>query len=508
MTTATVTTATFCLKGPALTSRARERMCETDWRGALKLLMDSLEGMTYEQAISVLDGTCKLTGEGDTILMVEDDAEVRQLLQEQYQECYAMGGFLKIDNQMYQAYLVIDNLGPEDASRIPAQTRPNEAAERLVPHWRADLETVDAKSCWTPVYPHEVVAQRGLFYASNPKKDVAKLVLNAQGKYVIALFEKVNEGSTPFWMQKEAVTAQAAYESVAHYLRTHGNAQEFGWTHPSLAFNCKGTTTGRLSAAVLYESNTPKKGEAEIAEDIANEAALQEKRQKTFKAECIRLQQKIIDFADSDTEFGWQTYHWKSTNPVGTYLTIRVPRRALICYALSKTASGNLMPAYIPICPPDFKMTDDNPYHSDVWLGCGFAIDADVYKHDSPEYTAVLDLMFEVQKELLNFEVQVLARGAQMVGSVVFHDSPVIDDTCILVIPHAGVEFELQAMKAGAVICETGGRLAHLVTVCRESAKPIMRMDNALSTFKLGQSICLMPDQGKVEIIPAYQRNY
>jgi phosphohistidine swiveling domain-containing protein len=110
--------------------------------------------------------------------------------------------------------------------------------------------------------------------------------------------------------------------------------------------------------------------------------------------------------------------------------------------------------------------------------------------------------MFQVQKDLLDFEVQVLARGAELTGTVVHAGSDKIDRSCILVVPHAGVEFELQAMAAGAVICEAGGRLAHLVTVCREQDKPILRMEGACAKFRPGQSVTVHPDTGRITVHP------
>lgn len=55
--------------------------------------------------------------------------------------------------------------------------------------------------------------------------------------------------------------------------------------------------------------------------------------------------------------------------------------------------------------------------------------------------------------------------------------------------PHAGPEFELQAMKTGLVISELGGKLAHLVVVGREFGLPLIRVDNALTKFTEGMRL-------------------
>ncbi len=56
----------------------------------------------------------------------------------------------------------------------------------------------------------------------------------------------------------------------------------------------------------------------------------------------------------------------------------------------------------------------------------------------------------------------------------------------IIVIPNASVDFELSALKAGLIICENGGKLAHLCIVGREFGIPLIRIDNATKIFKPG----------------------
>jgi phosphohistidine swiveling domain-containing protein len=239
---------------------------------------------------------------------------------------------------------------------------------------------------------------------------------------------------------------------------------------------------------------------AQATEARAAEEKAAQENARQFKVQCESLRESISEFANSDTEYGWHTFIWKDKEKIGPHEVLRAPKRALICYALSTTDSRHLMPAYTAFSPEGLKLARDNPYHTDVWLGCGFNIDDKAYDRNNPKYHAVVDMMFEMQKKLLNFEAQVLARGPEVTGTVVYHDSADITADSVLVVPHAGEEFHVQAMRAGAVICEVGGRLAHLVTVCRELDKPIIRMEGALRKFKLGQTVTVIPAQGKVEV--------
>ena len=56
----------------------------------------------------------------------------------------------------------------------------------------------------------------------------------------------------------------------------------------------------------------------------------------------------------------------------------------------------------------------------------------------------------------------------------------------ILVIPHAGPEYDVIARKAGLVICAAGSRMAHLAVVGREFGLPLIRIDGACEKFKEG----------------------
>lgn len=480
----------FVVQGEALMLQARELMEEGEWRGALEKLHDTLQGMSYEQAISVLEGDMKLEGQGDVVSMVPEEPEVRKALQARYAESANLGGYFRHENRMYQAYKVVDNLGPEDAT--PLWNWPELAGGLFrVPSWMGDLETVHRKACYPRIFPARSLEKRALFYAHRPDLDIARMLLGSDGKWVVVLFEQVPLGIAPFWREKQNHSPEVAFSQMEPYLSVTGFARHFGYLHPNEAPANKR----------VPENPTPSQEEREeFAARLERENAAQVVREEERVAEIQRIRSCVIEYADSDEEYGWFDYTWKSTVPGKANLQVRAPHRALRCFALSTTSALKQMPEYSAFSPSGLKLYEDNPYHTDVWLGCGFEIDDKAYDRDNPQYLAVIDLMFEFQKKLLNFEVQVLARGPSVSGRVVFHDSPDIKATDILVIPHAGVEFEVQALKAGAVICEVGGRLAHLVIVCRELARPIIRMEDALSKFSPGQAITVIPSEGKIEI--------
>lgn len=481
-----VRTVSFQVTGASLTNQARDLMKEGDWKKALEVLMDGLEGMTYEYAIAILEGHSRLEGANSDVTLVAEDETTRQELQVDYNENYGMSGFLKFEGRMYQAYRVIDNLGVADCSKL-YQLQEVISGDRLCPGWLDNPGTVHEKACRPRAFSASNVETRAKFYASRQESDIGRMVQNKLGRWVVVLFEEVTAGITPFWRAKEESAPQKAYDTIAGYLPVWGYRQMFG----DAAAN-ESIEPGEALPQPNPESEKPDPTQEELAQQAA-----------AFEAEWKALREKVIAFADADDEYGWHTF--KYVQPGRAPLVLRAPKRAAICYALSTTAGHHLMPKYEPLSPSGLKLDEDNPYHTDVWLGCGFDIDKSIYDRDNPAYHAVLDMTFDLQKSLLNFEVHVLAGGVEVTGKVVYADSEVIDKDCILVISNAGVEFEVQALKAGAVICETGGKLAHLVTVCRELSKPIIRMPDARQQLKEGQRITVMPKEGKIEMHPGYR---
>lgn len=499
--TTTLRMVSFALRGDYLTEQAREKMGDGEWKEALALLVETLEGMTYDQAIGILEGTHKMSGEGTTLYMEEETPEARAALQEHYKAAYGLGGHVKFDGWMYEPYRIVDNLGEEDAKMVLGMpeyrdvNRGGRGTQSLREEWLYETDLVHMKSCYPMVYPARALELRAMFYADSRETEQARMLVNSEGKHVVVLFRRASDTNVPFWRAKDSKDMQAAFSQLEPYLSVTGYAQYAGELHPSQRSREVSMSVTELSEE--DKAHLRARQEVEEAEQLA--------RELKHQLDAAALSVRIREFANNDTELGWYDYKWKDPE-TGNVIKLHAPKRALYCYALSRTGASYRMPAYNAISPDSFKTGDDDPYHTDVWLGCELALDRETYESSSPEYRAVLDMMFQVQRELLNFEVQVLARGPEVTGTVVYADSENIDKDCVLVVSHAGVEYELQAMKAGAVVTEAGGKLAHLVTVCREMDKPIIRMDGAREKLQPGQRVTVNPAEGKVEIHPAMRR--
>lgn len=490
-------TAKFVITGASITERARDLMLSGEWKSALEYLRVTLPEMSIEQCIEVLEGRQKLVGQNDNVdLVAEEDTSVAAKLDEGYRSVFNSNGFIKLDNRMYQVYAVVTSLGHEDMTRL----RGFQLAWKHAPlydKWSSELDSVNQKLCWA-VYEHAAVQVRALFYADNPDVDKAFTVRTKNHQWVVALLEKVATGTAPFWREKECTSVQQAYEQVAQFLPERGNAQLYGTTLEAINLAEVAASVAERKERHAQEATGAAAQLSEEEQELAQEKAAAElQKAQEFQAYLADLRAKICAYADSDEEHGWMVFRWKS--PAGKYSELRVPGRAMICYALSTTSATHLMPEYQHFSDEGLKLYRDNPYHTDAWVGAGFSVDQSAYDRSNDYYHAFQALVSKLQKEWLGFQATVLASGDVFYGKVVHADSAVIDETCILVVPHGGEEFHTQAMQAGAVVMQVGGKLAHLVTVCREDRKPVLRLDDAMTKFKVGQYLTLDTAKGTIE---------
>jgi len=225
-------------------------------------------------------------------------------------------------------------------------------------------------------------------------------------------------------------------------------------------------------------------------------------RQNKRKDAIEVLRQEIITYADKDSEHGWLVIRHEGKQHKFT-------KRALIHNVFEKMAPlQDLLPEYTPFSPPGLKLQMDDRYHSDVWLGAGFDLD-DVYD-DSDDKDAYYEAIIAIEDEfhkITEFDFTILANGMDMdhIRCAVFEFDPPLkkdswsnthvdsadkpntdfDDRRCIVIPHAGIEYDLPARNADVIITEQGGKLSHLSTVSREKGKLLIRMDNAIERFPI-----------------------
>lgn len=215
------------------------------------------------------------------------------------------------------------------------------------------------------------------------------------------------------------------------------------------------------------------------------------------------LKKAITDYADSDDIFGWEHIPYEDN---GLTKVLRVPRHAYLSYFLkshgfllnvlkSPTAKSMhpdlaraLAHPYKPFCTSGLKMQNDDPSHTDAWLGAGLDLE-DAYNRKHPASNAFYNhgsvyLYTDTDKQSLH----VLSKGTQdtVSGAVATMDTiqhvPAAElKNTILCLPFADTNALVWAVKCKAVIVEQGGKLAHMVLVSREQRIPVVRIDKAMT---------------------------
>lgn len=461
----------FSISGESLTKHVRELVLEGNWRHAVSTLVDGLEGMTHDLALAVLKGDKRLAGKDEDLHDEDESSEIRKSLQAEYAEAL-LGNTLCWGGKHYRAYALVTELGPDVL--FMAQRHYEEYGMRG--HLRRGPVNLTDQQAFD--------VEQALQYANNTHLDIAFPVHDADRKFVawVLLAEDTAAADLPLWM-----TPNRSIEQLAKNGRYDLPIRRY--EEPmTVASNTSSQTDEPLSAAPARKPEQPS--------DLTDE---QLEGEYTKFIEGIR--QRISVFADNDAEFGWHEFKFHHEES-GCYVTLKAPKRALMAFALSRTSAKHLAPTYTPFSPMGMKLGVDSPLHTDVWLGCGLDIDNTVYDHNNLNHAAFMEMMFEMQKTLLGYEFQVLTSGGltEVQGRIVGPDARYIGPEDILLVPHAGVEFDLPAREACAVICETGGKLAHLVTVCREDNKPIVRVPDALTILQPGMRVTLDLQKGKLDI--------
>lgn len=440
----TTKVAYFTITGGYLTKVARDLFLEDDPAGAWRFLSDSLSGGEPGEvdvlAREVLDGKMKLVGDSTAgIDVVEDSDEETKVYREEIKWLYA-GRFRKEGQWWRPCARVV--FGQEDARhaqkqttlQIPTKLNPN----ILAMWWRNRVE----------------------FHARPNEKAFAVQPVN--GRDSLILFEPA--GEPPYWWSHKNKTSVEAYQDFCE----GGRRLE---VRDNRAFEEARQKDTRV---------TPNREEDQSATD-AIEAERKERREEEDRR-AAAYEQMVVDISTKVKEqAGTDTFEMV----VGDRVLV-IPRAPFWNWALRKTSIKHLAPPWNLVSESGVKLPFDDPYHTDWMLGAGIDL------HDS--YGGAVadrasDLMWDLQKELGNFEAAVLSEGRQVTG--------VVGET-ILVLPNLHPDWLDDALKSSAVITEKGGALAHLAVVAREHGLTIMRVEDAIKRYPKGTEVTLMPDEGRI----------
>lgn len=435
-----VTTATFKVDGRHSTDLARSMVLDGDWRDGLNFLTESFEGLNYDIAFMLLKGTHTLVGINNDISMIE---EVNAEYQEEVREMYCHDKFYEM-GELYSFVSFIDHtVIDQDITRrgltyaIPAS---DEYVRKYLMPKDENVEVFEA----TPFGKH----YRGLFA------------------------KRLDRNTLPLWMTKDDFcTSAKAY------------ADKF---HPA-------PVVKRIEPTQVIIK------EPQVEPEPAADSMDWHDRWKAAMAVSTAKEygfDNVVDFsnhvrADVLKAVKDRGCTWKTTTlrDDGETHTISFPYELALAYSLAGTGLRHLAPEWSTVSPGCLKMENDSRLHTDLWLSLGFNLDGREYKHSTLEHRLFAAVVRAMQRELFpmgEFDTLNSAGLDKFSGSVVTPKSKDIFSHNILVIPHAGPEYDVIARKAGLVICAAGSRMAHLAVVGREFGLPLIRIDGACEKFKEG----------------------
>lgn len=198
-----------------------------------------------------------------------------------------------------------------------------------------------------------------------------------------------------------------------------------------------------------------------------------------------------------------------------------VPKNAFLRWCLRNVDTakfGKALPEWEPVCPSGLKVPNDDRFHSDWIIGAGlswhsaYALGTPSSAFEESVQRAADRERMQVVKEWTNASFVTLCRNRRLPplrrGTIV-HAKPnsTVPAGSIAVVPHAGPEYQLAMESAcsvgadglpGLLMCEVGGKLAHLVIVGREAGCDVVMLPNALSVFSTGTRVSLNLETGDI----------
>lgn len=512
----------FVIEGPWMTEFVHARVLEGRWDHAVETL-NCLEGITMDQILSILKGEAKLTGCTNTEINMEADWDLTYM--EDLEQMF-VGTYVDSNGRYLRPYAYVTSWGPEDNAHGANITKGSDSMR--------DRRGNEKAGC-------------SLFYADDPARDVVRCVkferhdnelggMRKDGTSIV-LFKEIP--NFPFQIVRTA-GLDNAQKAMDEYIKAGNYPKEVGYSHTfppqfyRVRYDVEDPTESRpegnrthmepLGEEAQYDAkvigrarfdkiNAEKNGVPiedwqDYQERISGKDSIIDQHMKMirqaeevqgdFEKDRIHYMNAIIEQAGDN----WLT--------IGTIdgKNIKVPLAPFENWCLWRGDGAHLALPWTTVCPSGLKMFGDDPYHTDFLIGAGLDLDA-MADHDSPLSRLVWDMRQKIQEEKLGFKVAVLCGTGQSQTLKAVH--PKRGEECkpdeVAIIPNAGPHYVAAAMTAGAVICEQGGAMAHLVTVSREKDVKIVRVENARKLYPVGMHLVVDCQNGEVRV-PFNRQDY
>jgi hypothetical protein len=549
----------FRVDGGWLADFARTRLEEGAWDRALSLLTDSLDGLTTDQAVAILKGEATLTGdssdkEGIGYKVLPKTGKLAKKMQDRLD--YMYGNIFRRGDELWKPYALVSGWDKEDwhfANSFKGTYRmegvrddkylaglrslyyandPNkDMLLRIAERWVGDQVIAD-------VLCERVKGMPPFWYkvsTNDPKKFIEER-LNKRGLPIRgAVFGSKGE-ITKYSNQDlkpEDITALEAARSIEEkadtiapptLLSDKGEDAMNDMAAKDLFAELLATTTSYLvSAPTDYAELREMDRVFEKGVDTLHRHAtgdqweMIDELRKKFSTERERILGDQVR-AQADEHGGWlELPLMYKGKPYTKQRTLRVPKNPFLYWSLryfNFEDHGHAKPHWDFVAGSGHKMMNDDPYHTDWMLGAGVPLD-EAYSHEDGSFGEIVrsssyELKNKLVREYTGHAFTTLTKGDKtyISGEVVFpKPNERVPTGSIAIVPHAGPEYQLAMESAnmeslegyrGCIICETGGKLAHLVVVGREFKCTVLMMPGATKMYRKGDRVSIDLNEGTI----------
>lgn len=187
----------------------------------------------------------------------------------------------------------------------------------------------------------------------------------------------------------------------------------------------------------------------------------------------------------------------------------QAPKAPFLRWALNETFGQriNIQPSWNNICPASVMTAHEDHDYFDCKVGAGIWTNEVNFNLTSAWEAAVNKKKYELQKELLIFQITILSKTNKfetITGKAkIIKPGEETGKGNIAIIPHAGPEYENAIFEAAknhsAVITAKGGRVAHLAIVSRELGASLIMWPQSIY-LQDGDKLVIQPSERTISI--------
>ena len=517
----------FTVDGDWLADFARTRFEEGAWERALSLLTESLGGLSIDQAVAIVKGEATFTGDSNTgleMVMLGEDSPIRQRMVARTEWMY--GTVFRYGDHYWKPYARV--VGPWNKDDYTwAMQNEHKLSTKIFGTSAAIDGTRSGKKNHIG---------RSLYYANNSNDDMLVFVQHGPHEYEI-LCERAE--MPPFWLKMSVnepatflasliedgklsrLEERGAYEEDHKLIHDYHIADEDMCDAPDVTVVVEEPHQEQVSVVVsdFLNAINDAKSPSEIRgverdferriDAIRNIphpewGDIEGARKRSYQAEINMYRKRICEQAEQRGGYMRLELVKPDRSPYSPNF-IEVPKNPFIRWCLRHFRYenyGKVEPEWENVSPYGFKMVNDDPNHTDFVIGAGVdpreAYDhADRDEKDCSLGAALMDAAYtirsEIVKEWTQVEFSFLAKSSDRYasGKVVHAErGKPVPAGCIAICEDASVDYHMvlesinKGQERGAIICQTGGKLAHLATVGREYDVMVLLVPDALTKYR------------------------